>query len=489
VIGAPPEIYKALLDFYSYAFPGAFFAPAHQLWLANKRAAKAEGDPDREVDGWDGKIRLMHADSGKVPAGLFRATWKEAEAELGIKFQIKFNRPAIAPFKLGFSEPSQKYKFQNSCVDAMLGAMHRGGGIVLSATASGKTKTTAQFFSKLSCTVLFIVDQLDLLYQSQEELGKWLGEEVGVVGDQTFEPQRVTVATIQTLQKHHDTPKFKAWYRTIDVMVVDELHKAMAKRNFKLLQQIRPTAVYGLTATLALKKKDVRYKAFAFAGPVLFQFPIKEAMKQKVVATGRVVQILFPALEDPHKDPAEAYREETIECKDKLLAVRAIVDDCMEKGKYVMVLADRVAHVQALDEAMHDFAHATAYGAIKREKRKSDRDLFEMGDIRCLIANRVYEKGVNIKRADIGIDVAELPSQTDCVQKFGRMTRLHEDKDSFIYIDFGTYGDKHRSRAARARASAFRREGLQVKVIKIKAPVGKQAELAKRLVARELARG
>jgi superfamily II DNA or RNA helicase len=489
VIGASNEIYQKLLDFWSYKAPGAFFAPQHQLWLANKAAAKAEGDPDREVAGWDGKKYFMYADSGKLSAGLFRATWKEAEQALNIRFKIKSNRPPVSgKFKLGFSEQSEKYAYQNECADAMLAAMPRGGGIVLAATRAGKTRMVAQLFSKVTCSCLCVVDTIDLLYQTQTEIAGKIGEKVGVVGDQTFSPERVTVATIQTLQKHHDKPKFKSWFGNVEILVIDELHKAFGKRDFSLLKQVKPIACYGLTATLQLRKKDVRYRAYALCGPVIFSFPVKEGMETGVLTTGRAVQILFPALEGVSSDPAEAYREETIEHPTKLIAARRIVDSLTQMGRYVMVLVDRVAHVKAMSEMVHDIPHAVAYGAVNKVQRKTDRTLFDEGEIQCLIANRVYEKGITLKRVDVGLDLAELPNPNDCIQKFGRMAGLHEDKSSFIFFDFGTYGDKHRAKAARARASAFRREGLELKIVKIKAPLKEQATIALQIVEHEIKR-
>ena len=484
ITSADDATYAKLEDFWSYQAPGSRYAPSFKVWLRNKAIARREGDPYREVYGWDGKIKLLK--NGKLPAGLFRATKLEAAKKLSVGFDVTYDRPAIPPFEKGFDEASDLYQFQNDCVEAMCKAMRRGGGVVLSATGTGKTKASAQFFSKLSCPVLFIVDRIDLLYQSQQEMAHWLGEPVGIVGDSEFAPERVTIGTIQTLSLHAKKSAFKKWFATIKVLLVDELHKAMGKRNFKLLNQIKLIAIYGLTATLQMGQKPVRYRVYAFSGPVIFRFPVKEGMEKGVLTKGRVLQLLFPALEDEARDPAIAYVEETVDHTTKLLAARRIVDSLIDQDRYVMVLVDRVAHVKALDEILHDIPHEIAYGAIAQKKRKRDRDRFELGKIRCLVANRVYEKGINLKRVDVGIDLAELPSPNDCVQKFGRMARLHEDKANFLYVDFGTYGPSRRSKAASARARAFRKEGMEVKVVKLDVERKYQASMAQKIVDKEI---
>jgi type III restriction/modification enzyme restriction subunit/helicase-like protein/intein-like protein with splicing domain len=353
---------------------------------------------------------------------------------------------------------------------------------------SGKTKCAADFYKSVpdySC--LFVVDQIDLLYQSQKEIESWLKEPVGVVGDLKYKVQRVTVATIQTLHRHMEDEKFEKWFRGVKIVVVDELHEQMAKRNFSLLEKIKPIARYGLTATLQLSQKPVRMKAYSFAGPVIYRFPISKGQALGVLSKGEVVQLLFPAIDDPNEDQVDWNADERLEYEVltnnlKLYACYQIVKALVDAGRYVIVLADRVAHVQAISEQLEDIPHRVAYGEIKAKKRLKARKKFERGDIRLIVASRVFKKGLNMKRVDVIIDMAEKANKNDAMQKFGRGVRLHPDKHGLLYIDFGTQFGKFGT-AAKSRARVLKAAGIPLVKIKVNGPVQ-----AKKAVLRVLKR-
>jgi superfamily II DNA or RNA helicase len=327
-----------------------------------------------------------------------------------------------------------------------------------------------KFYRCLPYSCLFVVDQIDLLYQNRDEIQTWLGEEVGYVGDQKFELRRVTVATIQTLHKHRDDFKFRKWYSHVMAVVVDELHEQMARRNFDVLTTINPIARYGLTATLQLKKKDIRTKAHSFAGPILYEFPIEQGMKQGVLTKGQTLQLLFEPVPIAHEEYQEQIREQVIENEQKQKAVKAIVQLLLQNDRYVVILVDRVEHLERLSDLMDDIPHRLAYGRISVSDRISARKKFEKGKINLLIANKVFKKGINLKRVDCIIDMAEMKSKNDVMQKFGRGVRLHEDKDALLYIDIGTQGGLGGERfrkAATSRIRALRAANIPCRSVKV----------------------
>jgi superfamily II DNA or RNA helicase len=428
--------------------------------------SEALADLDEQLAAaWDGKISMLS--NSVVSSGLFRATWKDAEKACGVKFTARYDRETLE-FVPGLPDADEKYRHQNECVAAMQTAIPRGGGIVLSATSSGKTATSAMMFSKVTCDCLFVVDQLDLLYQQVKEIEAWTHETVGVVGDSEFRPARITVATIQTLHIHSKRKDFVKWFRGIDIMVVDELHEQMARRNFDVLQRIKPLAVFGLTATLQLTRKETYMKAYAFAGPVIFRFPIEEGVKRGVLAKGSVLQLLFtPVAVADGTDYQSELAVQVTENDLKLESCKALAKELTFKmHRHVVILANRKNHVKDLDDVMAGIPHRLAYGDVAVEDRNEAKELFEDEDIKLIIASGVFKKGVSIKRIDAMIDTAEMKSKNDAVQKFGRGLRLHKDKDELVYIDFGTAGDGRFAKAATSRRRAFKQAGIKVIVVK-----------------------
>lgn len=478
------EVHGKLRDFWSFFAPAAPYDRRYKLWLREQYEAKKE---DRKPDpkmGWDGKIRLFQ--KGSLPAGLFRATAEDAALSLGLKFNVEYDLAKSPKLRLGIQGTAEKYKFQVECVDAMTAAIRDGGGIVLSATGTGKTREAAMFFSRVACPCLFVVDQIDLLYQQQKELATWLGESVGVVGDQEYEVQRVTVATRQTLNYHISDPVFLKWYKAVQIVFVDELHQQMGKTNFDVLEKIQPIARFGLTATLQLTKKPVRFKAFSFAGPVLYQFPLSEGVERKVLSKGKALQILFPPEVDfDVHDYVEEYDYEVIESEVKKTATQLIVEYLLKIGRYAIVLAVRQRHIEELSELFEEIPHRIAYGKVGKKKRRVARAKFEKGKIKLLIASDVFKKGINMKRVDAIIDRAEMNNPDDVQQKYGRGVRLHPDKENLLYIDIGTQGKGRFGKRARRRRRALLALKLEVKTVKVN--TAREALLAvKRFMAKEM---
>jgi superfamily II DNA or RNA helicase len=445
-----------LLRHYSYSFPGARFSKLFNTFIRDvndKLVLDANKKPQRL---WDGRIKLLKRD--QVSSGLFRALKKEMKEKHGVKFKVTYRRKTVAT-KEGLKSDRD---YQNRCTRKMLAATQRGGGIVLNATGTGKTYILALYASHIVGKVLFVVNALDLLQQAQKEIQERLGEEVGYVGESIFKAKRVTVATIQTLAAHREDPKFHYWLRDLQVMVLDEVHEMVNKQNKQVVAWIQPLAVFGLTATLQLKKKPVRLQTYELCGPVVFNYPISTSVKEGYTSPGVVLQL---ALDRPiYKDKRynEDYDRLVIDDPTKTDLIRRLVQYGYVKGWYMVLLVARRRHLKQLSIILQHIPHATAWGEIAVLNRKAAVDKLELGKIRLIIANQVFKKGINIKRLDFGIDAAEQQSSNDTIQKYGRLTRLHPKKKGFIYIDVGSLRNRFEKATGR-RKRAFSAEKIPVK--------------------------
>ena len=166
------------------------------------------------------------------------------------------------------------------------------------------------------------------------------------------------------------------------------------------------------------------------------------------------------------KYPAE-YRIQVVENEEKANVLNGIVSALVMAGRYVLVLAEQVEHVKDISERLHGVKHMLVYGKVKLGDRKQSRVDFEAGDIHLIIANKVFKKGITLKRLDTIVDVAEMKSKNDALQKFGRGLGLHEDKDELLYINFGTYGGAGFHRAARSRIRALKNAGVDTQSVKV----------------------
>lgn len=441
---------QAVKEHLRYHPPGYYFSPAYRARTANGEHV------------WDGYKVFLARNS--CPTGLFLTQYK-AMQESGLRFNIDDQRirPKFRPL-----EKSER-SFQNDCLDIMV-KKSKTGGIILAATGSGKTYIAGTLFKALDGNAVFVVDELTLLDQTRKDLQKVLGEKVGYVGDMKFKPRRITVATIQTLHWHRKDPRFLPWIKKLDIAIIDELHKALNKRNLQTMRgYFKPKAIYGLTATLELKKQDVRMRAAALCGPVIYEYPLEQGTAEGHLAPGIVIGVDIPRKGKPG-EYQDRYRSMIANSKLRNDVLEEIVREGRRRKKCICLLAQWVRHVNRLSERVEDIPHRLVYGAKKVKDRIKAKSDFDTGRVRLIISNIVFEKGVDIKRIDTIIDGASMAGKNAAKQKFGRGVRLSETKTGLIYFDIGEVNDKprnkkdedynHFERTTKRRRRAFKELGV-----------------------------
>jgi superfamily II DNA or RNA helicase len=427
---------------------------------------------------WDGyKSLLAHH---TISTGLYRAIRSQLEHINEIKFDecIELNDPP--PALEGFRSDRV---YQNDAVQAMIDSVPLGGGTVLAATASGKTAVAGLFYSRVDGNHLFIVDQRKLLHQSRKDIAHWLQEPVGIIGDGKFEIERVNVATIQTLSNPKKVEKLLRWLGCLETVVVDEIHVQLSRRNFEVVANLQPRARFGLTATLQMDDKEVWLRVSAFSGPIIFTYPIERGIREGVLSKVRYVQIRFPPIVTPSeikrdKERAKDFdtgkidknmltvdhlRDNILFHREKNICIRKLVRGYLKRNRYIVILADRLDHIEQVRKNTYEFDPQVISGRVKVVEQDKIIDLFERGINRLIIASRVFNKGISIKRIDTIINVGETEDANTIVQQIGRELRLHDDKNGSIFVDLaGTTGRGRES--GEARLKAVRAAGIPAEV-------------------------
>lgn len=406
---------------------------------------------------WDGRIRMIRRNG--IATGLFQATYREAEAACGVRFRIERDFDDPIQFR-SFSKSDRLY--QEQCVGAMKAATAGGGGIILSSTGTGKTFMAGMYCQDAIAKICFIVDELTLLKQAMEDIGSVTGERIGQVGDTVFEPERITCGTIQTLGKHISRPDFKRWMEELDVAIVDEMHVAINNRQIDVLDSMTELrAVFGLTATLNLRDDSVRMRAHALAGPVLFRYDAADGVEEEYLAKGAVFQLGCgtPLPVKGIKEYWDLYRAQVAFNPYRNAVVEEVVKAAIRAGRAVVVLVTLVDHLEELARRFDGIPLAVVKGSVKSDDRLEAKRRFEAGEFNLILTNKVFSKGVDIKRVDTIVDATAGKSEEDAVQRFGRGVRKHTAKRALVHVDIADRGGKF-GRAADKRYRAFQRAGI-----------------------------
>lgn len=423
---------------------------------------------------WDGWIYLFRGHC--APAGAFLDVKDQIEETLSLRFAVQDQRrsPGFNPLptRLRLLMAGNR-SYQQSCVEAMVDASGRGGGLVLCATGTGKTFVAGAYLAHLEGPACFIVDELTLLDQARRELHRVLREPIGWVGESRYEPQRVTVATIQTLHRHRRRKDFLSWYRRLIVLIIDEIHVALNRRNIDVVRLIKPLTVFGLTATLEIQKPAVRLRATALAGPVIYQYPLIQGVADQVLAPGVVVQVAFPA-KGLGGSYADEYRQMVVQSKKRNDLTEALVREGLRGGRKVILLVERLKHLDIFAARFADVKHRVMCGRVCRQDRVQAKRDMDAGQLPLILANRVFGKGVDIRQVDMIVDATATRSKNNALQRFGRGVRIADGKKGLLYVDIGDVSlwpssDRRYNRfgsCTRSRLQAFEKAG--VKVIKMR---------------------
>lgn len=469
-----PPYPKELIDkLSSYTLPGVWHMPAYHRRRMVRRKINGQWRMVHERV-WDGKHHFLKEDT--LPLGVFQGIIAEAEKQ---DCQLRLSSPAVhlqPPYPVVDDPQSRTY--QKEAVSAMLMSLCAGqGGLVLAATGTGKTRLAGQFFrSAANEKHLFIVDELTLLHQAQEELSQAACEKVGLIGESRFEPQRITVATIQTLARHYEEAngEFAAWFQGVTVVVVDEVHVQMNRRNFSVVQKLQPSAIFGLTATLELRKKDVRLRAYALCGPVIYEYPLEAGISQGYLAPLNVILVRYPN-EDLGLKYLPGYEESIVGNEDRNRLGAEIATEAIIQGHKVILLVDRIKHLERMAHLLRGFNPEVIWGGKTSSERIEAKAKFESGNSRLIITNRVFEKGIDIRSVTVGIDMAAMKSKVKAVQKLGRLARRSEGKKYALYFDIQDQGRDVKGKpgrfetAANSRRRAYHRAGLNPFVVRVRA--------------------
>lgn len=187
-------------------------------------------------------------------------------------------------------------------------------GVIKCATGGGKTAIFSAILKSLEDTTwpaLVLARRTALIDQAYDALKRYGVSDVGRVHGSFFEPNRITICTVQSLPRIMDEWKLKA-----KILIVDEVHEMTTTQSMKIMQSFE-NATYrlGFSATPFAPNDEIRnYRLKGLFGPLLCDIETSELQGQEVLA------------------PSEAHFHYIDEPKRGLRAIRAPFQQVEEAG-------------------------------------------------------------------------------------------------------------------------------------------------------------
>lgn len=319
----------------------------------------------------------------------------------------------------------------------------------------GKTVVSLAVAAAIGRRTMIVVHKEFLLEQWKERLGQFLpGATVGIVQGSKCETEKdFVIAMVQSLaSRGYDDGTFDA----IGTVLIDEAHHMAARLFSEIFFRLPAKHVLGLTATP--KRKDgctsilhLHMGAFAYQEDDLHN-------------SATVIQVQYPtpwgARKDDELTPPEAQKLKTKVTRDSKRngVIMDWIIKATDKGRRVIVLSDRVAHLEDLlrnfKTARPDMSSALYIGGMKRAARDE--------------ASKCTAIFGTFSLAQEGLDIPELDTlvlatpASDVTQAVGRVLRSSPNKASPLIIDVQDDCCRNFTRLNDIRACLYKKRGFDV---------------------------
>ena len=341
---------------------------------------------------------------------------------------------------------------------------NRGRGVVVLPTGAGKSFLANLCILKVNRPTLVVVPTIDLMHQWNDNLEKYFGEVIGMLGGGCKDIDRnIVVSTYDSAVIHLERIGNRFGF-----IIFDECHHLpSAVSKTAALMSIAPYRL-GLTATPE-RTDDGEQLLYQLLGDLVFRIEIDE-LEHKVLAP--YTTTCFTC--DLNESEREAYDYHRKIYTDFLKSSR--IDFSRDGWSQFIIQASRQAGgkqalksfmeqkklartcqskfdkiweliVQHAGERILIFTadNATAYALgeslmmpvithhTKGKERKQFLDRFRSGEYLVLITSRVLNEGVDVPEASVGIVVSGSGSTREHVQRLGRILRASAGKQANLY--------------------------------------------------------
>ncbi|WP_285519881.1 DEAD/DEAH box helicase [Thermococcus nautili] len=389
---------------------------------------------------WEKPESLYDPYEKTFPVGLLPRVKKFLNSK-GYRVRIKDERQ-VRGVKLN-SAWNEDYSLRRYQQRAVRKALKEKMGVLALPVGSGKTVVGLRIIHELDLSALIVVHTKELLYQWAEKVEELLGVKAGIVGDNKWNEENVTVAMIQTLLSR-GVDKLKNDYA---IVMFDECHRTSAAEKFYQLGISLPQVYrFGLSATPWRRVRGEEIKIEAVVGPIIYEVKAEDLIREGFLAKPRFEVITYessmPSFSERYK---ELYEDVVMNNDERNRAIVAKAKELVRKGHRVLIDVKRIEHGKILKEMLEKEGIKAEFLSSKSQNRWEVLEAFKNGEIPVLISTLLKE-GVDIPEISAIILAGGGKSDIMTIQTIGRALRPKKgmravivdvaDDDPLLYTHF-----------------------------------------------------
>ncbi len=428
-------------------------------WVFDGRVGKFRADAIHYMD----IAKSLTKVAGKVTIDVVR--WQKVAWS-------KNNLPTLRPQQL-------------QAIEAFTQAGNRG--VVVMPTGTGKTVVALAIAQRLAVSCLFVAPIRDLMYQWQRRIQEYLGYDVGIIGDNTFNVKPVSVTTYDSAAIHMTTLG-----NQFGLIVYDECHHLPG--DFYRESAVMSAAPFRLGLTATPGRSDGRQSDLEnLIGKTVYELNVHDATGS-ILADYRVIRVpvalsaaeqtRYELLSQQIQQYVYQRRQENSEFQWQELSresnldsqARAIlkafrlkqsIENRAEEKLRVLEDLFRLhvgeptivfvgSNAMARDVSIR-FLVPSLLSHCGKKERQAILSGFETGIYPVIVANQILDEGVDLPEAKIAIVIGGSSSTRQAKQRLGRILRKSAFGGAIMYeVVLSQTSENKRSRARR-RSDAFRK--------------------------------
>lgn len=413
---------------------------------------------------WDGYRKLFNIQTRRFPIGLLPRV-KQLLINNGIQVEI-INKRKIDTTKYNYDcDMSMLRDYQKECI---IMSCSMGNGIIKCATGGGKTFIAGCTIGAILQKTIFIVHTRDLMYQTIKSFSQLFPHEtIGQIGDGVYDPQNITVATMQTLailgdikyeSNKYDEESGEKEETFAEARRKEIIHKFNTEYK-KTVQCVMMDEVQIVSSQMAYNVRFLfEYANYAFgysASPwrddgsdlmieAAFGNRICDVDASFLIRIGYLVKpdIIIKKVRNKISNPGTKYVDVYKNCiVENTLRNIQIMSDAVEQyklGRNTLVLVTQVKHGTILEEMITSQGVEVTFISGKSGMKKRTKAIQDMrdGKIQLMIATTIADVGLDIPRLESLIEGGAGKSSVTALQRLGRIMRKFDGKSKCYFITY-----------------------------------------------------
>ena len=401
--------------------------------------------------------------------------------ENGLKYQINDNR--VKPEQNGnfslveYIDDAKTIKleprpYQKDIVDNC-----PSRAIIQAATGAGKTFMMASLIAKFNVKpVCIFADKITLCVQLKEEMEKFLGIEVGLVGGGFNDYKDITVISLQSAEE--------SYIKNAHLCLWDECHHIPSHTAETVARKC--TSAYYRIGVSATPWRDA-------GDDMLIESVLSKRDKSTNINASTLIELGYLIKPDIYFVPVkqvfkgknynEVYNKAIVDNEDRNKMIYKIVKQMHKRDRKILILIKNIKHGEKMQKALIKRLGEKTQGIVIKNpktgkdvtirvknieflsgsdnglRRKAVMEAVKQKKCDVLIASTIADEGLDLPILDTLILAGGGKSSTRAFQRIGRVLRLYDGKKNAYVFDFVDYTPMLR-RHSRTRQKLYKEEPL-----------------------------